>query len=370
MDSSNSGSIQSSSSGDNEEYDSRGESISSFLNLPPPHPPPPEGVATTLHHHLPSSSIFDSLSPYFNPFPFAPLPESNSLSLDSTWPRGIQPSSSSSYSTCTTAGPLTAARSPASASASPSSVQPLIQADRPTATPRGPKKRSRASRRAPTTVLNTDTSNFRAMVQQFTGFPTPPFASSPFARPRLDLFNMGATIPPYLLRPSAQKIPTSPFAPMASSSSSSALFDHAIASAARNTLADMNIPMNYTATSSSSSAAPSSSGKCQLSLFDAQQSNSVDVQNTSFIPQSLLQSQTTPQYNSRSLPSTTFRAQPQGPPSEFAMASLGSLISTEGIKLNERTDILSGWADEAAGGQENMEQARSKAVIRNYGNQS
>ncbi|CAH9098626.1 unnamed protein product [Cuscuta europaea] len=36
---------------------------------------------------------------------------------------------------------------------------------------RNTKKRSRASRRAPTTVLTTDTSNFRAMVQEFTGIP-------------------------------------------------------------------------------------------------------------------------------------------------------------------------------------------------------
>ncbi|CAL9196997.1 unnamed protein product [Musa hybrid cultivar] len=53
-------------------------------------------------------------------------------------------------------------------------------------------KRSRASRRAPTTVLTTDTSNFRAMVQEFTGIPSPPFAASPsssFARARLDLFH-------------------------------------------------------------------------------------------------------------------------------------------------------------------------------------
>ncbi|CAN6990738.1 unnamed protein product, partial [Brassica rapa subsp. trilocularis] len=34
------------------------------------------------------------------------------------------------------------------------------------------RKRSRASRRTPTTLLNTDTSNFRAMVQQYTGGPS------------------------------------------------------------------------------------------------------------------------------------------------------------------------------------------------------
>nr|XP_009803529.1 PREDICTED: uncharacterized protein LOC104248874 [Nicotiana sylvestris] len=41
------------------------------------------------------------------------------------------------------------------------------------------RRRSRASRRTPTTVLNTDTTNFRAMVQQFTGGSiTAPFAST------------------------------------------------------------------------------------------------------------------------------------------------------------------------------------------------
>ncbi|KAF7829926.1 type-2 histone deacetylase 1-like [Senna tora] len=53
---------------------------------------------------------------------------------------------------------------------------------------RNPKKRSRASRRAPTTVLTTDTSNFRSMVQEFTGIPAPPFShSSPYSR-RLSSF--------------------------------------------------------------------------------------------------------------------------------------------------------------------------------------
>jgi len=36
------------------------------------------------------------------------------------------------------------------------------------------KKRSRASRRAPTTVLRTDATNFRSMVQEFTGIPSAP----------------------------------------------------------------------------------------------------------------------------------------------------------------------------------------------------
>ncbi|XP_039146060.1 VQ motif-containing protein 22-like [Dioscorea cayenensis subsp. rotundata] len=43
---------------------------------------------------------------------------------------------------------------------------------------KSPRRRSRASRKAPTTLLNTDTTNFRAMVQQFTGIPSAPYSSS------------------------------------------------------------------------------------------------------------------------------------------------------------------------------------------------
>ncbi|GAB4847792.1 hypothetical protein Ancab_026855 [Ancistrocladus abbreviatus] len=53
------------------------------------------------------------------------------------------------------------------------------------------RRRSRASRRTPTTLLNTDTTNFRAMVQQFTGGPTSPFPSSPGPGIRGSNFNTG-----------------------------------------------------------------------------------------------------------------------------------------------------------------------------------
>ncbi|PKA58057.1 hypothetical protein AXF42_Ash019283 [Apostasia shenzhenica] len=77
--------------------------------------------------------------------------------------------------------------------------------------PRSSKKRSRASRRAPTTVLTTDTSNFRAMVQEFTGIPSPPFPSSSptsssslLSRPRFP--QSDAAKSPFLLRPSPQRL--------------------------------------------------------------------------------------------------------------------------------------------------------------------
>ncbi|KAF8697397.1 hypothetical protein HU200_035995 [Digitaria exilis] len=76
------------------------------------------------------------------------------------------------------------------------------------APPRGSRKRARASRRAPTTVFTTDTSNFRAMVQEFTGIPSPPFPSGAAPSSRYDhLFpsrsssSCPAAFPQYLLRP-------------------------------------------------------------------------------------------------------------------------------------------------------------------------
>ncbi|XP_059624290.1 uncharacterized protein LOC132267213 isoform X2 [Cornus florida] len=105
---------------------------------------------------------------------------------------------------------------------------------------RNPKKRPRASRRAPTTVLTTDTTNFRTMVQEFTGIPAPPFASSlPFSRTttRLDLGLFGTpsiirsnpmdnpSQPPYLLRPFAQKVVQPPPPPPFGSFSHTSLVD-------------------------------------------------------------------------------------------------------------------------------------------------
>lgn len=215
MDSGNSGSIQSSSGGD-EEYDSSSrattttDSISPFATHPPPH-----------HHHHNSTTLFDPLPNYFDP---TPLPN-----FDPIW-------SKTSLLTTTTASPNCTYNSlslPSSGTALSSS--PTVHFDPPKTDPvqpqpqqlaRNPKKRSRASRRAPTTVLTTDTNNFRAMVQEFTGIPAPPFtsSSSPFLRNRLDLFGTPAAAstrsyplsdgllqpPPYLLRPFAQKFQTPP----------------------------------------------------------------------------------------------------------------------------------------------------------------
>ncbi|XP_028794225.1 uncharacterized protein LOC114749849 [Neltuma alba] len=216
MDSGNStGSLQSSSGGD-DEYDSRAESISTFFN----HPNPPIHAGST---HSNPPPFFDPSSNYLDPIQTSP----SLSSFDMVWSRtarsdpnrsdlgGFNPSSSSSqpfFSSQlggqTTQHPLVPesySRGLVSVSGGdgidPSGNNNVV---------RNPKKRSRASRRAPTTVLTTDTTNFRAMVQEFTGIPAPPFSSSPFQRSRLDLLGSHAVRSPppptyNLLRPFAQK---------------------------------------------------------------------------------------------------------------------------------------------------------------------
>ncbi|KAG6397491.1 hypothetical protein SASPL_143658 [Salvia splendens] len=154
MDSANSGSLQSSSGGD-DEYDSRAaDSVFISANTAALEPLP------GYHQHLHQNSI-----------PF---------STNLQWPNPIG------------IFPFAAAAEGGSAAA-----QPIVQQS----AARNPKKRSRASRRAPTTVLTTDTTNFRAMVQEFTGIPSPPFNnSSSFPRSRLDFFASRSTHPPPYLR--------------------------------------------------------------------------------------------------------------------------------------------------------------------------
>ncbi|KAI4330164.1 hypothetical protein MLD38_028467 [Melastoma candidum] len=110
---------------------------------------------------------------------------------------------------------------------------------------RNPKKRTRASRRAPTTVLTTDTSNFRAMVQEFTGIPAPPFdaPASLFQRGCFDLFgttfpgiaagtgpSIPSSSPSYLSRPLTQRLSQSSPLPPTSLSIPSATTAHNTAS--------------------------------------------------------------------------------------------------------------------------------------------
>ncbi|KAE8671525.1 Succinate dehydrogenase 2-3 [Hibiscus syriacus] len=245
MDSGNSGSVQSSSCG-SEEFDSRADSISAFFNSNPSthichgpsgiQPPP----LMQPQRHSPSSMLIDPLSSYFDhPLSSATNPNSQ-LNLDSVWSKNIR-----SEPNCNDLGGGFMASQQAQSGATFSSVQ-IPQGpesgtkasvsgttDQPANTNmvRNSKKRSRASWRAPTTVLTTDTSNFRAMVQEFTGIPAPPFTSSPFPRTRLDLFGttqLDPCSPHYLLRPFAQKLQYPP--PFMSSSTPSSSMVDAIAS--------------------------------------------------------------------------------------------------------------------------------------------
>lgn len=257
MDSGNSGSIQSSSGGDEEYDDSRGESISTFLinsnnnslahfgsiashnnNNPP-----------FLSHHQqnPNNTFFDTAASLF-PQSSNPQFNTNDLIWSSSSSRALRSDHNfnnfTSSSTAAASGQLFHHhnQNPFSGSGSGSlqAMQPSIEAtnvvrasssaqpDQQPNVAKNPKKRTRASRRAPTTVLTTDTTNFRQMVQEFTGIPTAPFTGSPYTR-RLDLFStagsgmrtghLDSLGPLYPLRPSAQKVQVSPFMSQLSTSS-------------------------------------------------------------------------------------------------------------------------------------------------------
>ncbi|KAL2339898.1 hypothetical protein Fmac_007838 [Flemingia macrophylla] len=146
-------------SSSDEEYDSsHAAEASSFLNHfssisnPQPTLVPPQ------------PSMFDPSSTYLHPTPN--LQHSSFLNLDSRGPR--------SYPNCTHPQTLPSA-TPTHDNVN--AIQQLSSPPNNNNLVRNPKKRSRASRRAPTTVLTTDTTNFRSMVQEFTGIPPPPFSA-------------------------------------------------------------------------------------------------------------------------------------------------------------------------------------------------
>ncbi|KAK7373041.1 hypothetical protein VNO80_06436 [Phaseolus coccineus] len=236
MDSGNSGSI--SSSGD-EEYDSR-----PHHTLPPPtflnnHPSQFGSISHPLlssshyQHHHPHPSLFDLSSPYLhalsqpnssNPNSFLHLDTATTSSSqpprsepDCTHPSGVNVTSSPQTPTninhCLL-GPQVGIATDNARSQEAILLEPGRTVN---SVGRNSKKRTRASRRAPTTVLTTDTSNFRAMVQEFTGIPAPPFSASSSYSRRLDLLTGSSSLrssshldstpgPFYPLRPSPQKV--------------------------------------------------------------------------------------------------------------------------------------------------------------------
>ncbi|KAI3706153.1 hypothetical protein L1987_76411 [Smallanthus sonchifolius] len=266
MDSSNSGSFQSSSggagAGDNDEYDSRRtQSISSFFN-------PSTNINTNLNQLLQPPPTF------YNPLQDPGSAWTGTIPQDfTTYP--VNPNSSS-MDTHTKTGHQVGVSM------------------------KNPKKRTRASRRAPTTVLTTDTTNFRQMVQEFTGIPTAPFTTASFSR-RLDLF--GGSLNP--LRPSAQPQPP-PF---------------------------LNSTANIV--ESGTSTAATSSGNYQFAPYDfpKQPSTFLDSQNPMFSFQSLLQN-SIPQ----DLQTSSKRWRDQNGKMETFEGVIGNTQNIGGSKLNSGID--------------------------------
>ncbi|XP_014622326.1 uncharacterized protein LOC114384112 [Glycine soja] len=230
MDSGNSGSI--SSSGD-EEYDSRADHTvlpSTFINNHHHHPPSQFGSIS--QHPLVASSHYQQHQPHPSLFDLSPsylhaLSQPNSfLNLDTTTsssqPRRSEPDCTLNVTSSPPPPTTTNIDQCLLGSQGGLNVDNarrdtiLFESGKTSNLGRNSKKRTRASRRAPTTVLTTDTSNFRAMVQEFTGIPAPPFSASSSYSRRLDLLTGSSSLrsfshldtttgPFYPLRPSPQK---------------------------------------------------------------------------------------------------------------------------------------------------------------------
>ncbi|XP_075501573.1 uncharacterized protein LOC142539769 [Primulina tabacum] len=234
-----SGHSDSSSCGEDQEYDSRAAaaySFSSFVN----------------HSVPPQPTQFD---PFSN---FLQLQNSSQLNPNVFWPRNADLSSDPCPNNNIINFPFTVPPQPPTVVASGNNLidaLPASAAENGTQNRNPParntKKRSRASRRAPTTVLTTDASNFRAMVQEFTGIPAPPFtSSSAFQRSRFDLYGASSSMrlkpqdaahPPYLHRPFAPEAqrPSPPLPFLTSTASISS-------SSTTNSVASTSTPpMNY-----------------------------------------------------------------------------------------------------------------------------
>ncbi|KAF8019064.1 hypothetical protein BT93_H3822 [Corymbia citriodora subsp. variegata] len=297
MDSGNSSaSSQSSGGGEDETYPSRADISSLFHAASSAHHHAPS-LHQQQHHHHHHQLMFDPssvLSNFYDPLtrPAPPASPSPLLNLDAAWPRSPRPDpdlgQQSPFLGFGRGPPPGGGVPPVQFPLAPESTKPVQgQAAGPpssaadnngnggagnaNAPVRNPKKRSRASRRAPTTVLTTDTTNFRAMVQEFTGIPAPPFSASPFQRSRLDLFGTSlrsghldtssSPPPPYLLRPFAQRFhhppPTSSSTP--SFLSPSAMIDTLASSSPAATATNTNTTNNDNVTSGNNSATTNTS---------------------------------------------------------------------------------------------------------------
>lgn len=367
MDSGNSGSLQSSSGGD-DEYDSRSESAPAFLN-------------SFLSHHQnqqqptffdPSSNYLRALSqsqPNSNPSSLLNLDLVGSSSLRSEPNCTNGGNHTSSHSILATQGlnhvSFSTSSSMQSRGLNDNGARSLAPSDHQTNVVKNPKKRTRTSRRAPTTVLTTDTSNFRAMVQEFTGIPASPFSGSSYSR-RIDLFGSGSgsgirsgnleTMGPlYPLRPTTQKFQPNSFASSSSVIDAIAASTSTIASSTN----DNTITTSISATSHNSFHSPSNNNYQLLPDLglNKEPQNMLNLQqNQSLSFQSLLQSPLNPSLN---IPG--FGAKSQG---SFIVPAFEDHLGMSHGHVNLNSSI-GGLPSHVSSGQDHL-----RSFDGNYGNSS
>ncbi|KAL4279138.1 hypothetical protein GQ457_03G033190 [Hibiscus cannabinus] len=254
--SSGGGGMQSSGGDDEDEYESRTESVPPFFHSNPISDP------LVSHHQNHPPTFFDPSASFLNPLSQS-QPNNSLLNLDGVRPLGqrSEPNYTVDFGNLqgsfSSQGLVSHGLYPSSSSMQ---SRPSTKSDQ-KSVGKNPKKRTRASRTTPTTILTTDTMNFRAIVQEFTGIPAPPFSGSSYSR-RLELFGSGSGMwsshlestlgSLYPLPPSAKRVKPTPI--VSSSSSPFSLHPLADANVITNTTSNNTIPAcsNYVQMSSES----------------------------------------------------------------------------------------------------------------------
>ncbi|KAI4389441.1 hypothetical protein MLD38_001669 [Melastoma candidum] len=298
MDSGNSSSMQSSSGGDDDVGSKAESSMSMTMHMPMP--------LFLDHHHSPSLPNYYDLNNTFLPssLMFDPdcLPHAPYSSQTQQQPQQDSVLSSHLHLDTFRPGPsytglgglaVSSSLSPRQTVLVPQGLTQVQQyppsltttTNEPKKASRNPRKRTRASRKAPTTVLSIDTSNFRAMVQEFTGFPTPPFSGSR----KLDMFGSGSIFRSsnhgqhplsqvFPLRPSAQRFQQPPLINSTDATSNgnpSCIINNALMSTITSSIAQM-----------ATTAKPNNAAATAAPLLNLPKHPSGDHQNSITLPDS------------------------------------------------------------------------------------
>ncbi|KAL3621425.1 hypothetical protein CASFOL_036337 [Castilleja foliolosa] len=177
--------------------------------------------------------LLDSSSSFLNPTFFDPPKHTNNLDQhDLIWSTGLRSQQNyyPNFGNSSSIPSRTQSKSsPSQPDAHALGPRASLRPDHQLGVIKNPKKRSRASHRPTTTVLQTDPTNFRQMVQEFTGFPAASLPGTQYSRPP-ELFSAAVRPGAHLDTP-GPIYHTGPFSPLYPSMLNSTMIDSIVTTA-------------------------------------------------------------------------------------------------------------------------------------------